>query len=203
MLVDLQPRLIGKLEVEQDDIRRPLGDATDPLCARRGHIRRVLRGSEGAADLRQDPVWVVVDEQELAQGAPRRPARLERLAEPHPPVRGAMTRSIPQDRRDPRRVLPSARSRLTRLGRDGTVWPTIYRRDPREPPARPLRYQAGPWGARTVTLVPVPAAGPGRRRGVRTRRIRSPRRDRTRPAALVCDLRTGWNGDRTTHHHGS
>ena len=43
-LVDLQPREVGEPEVEQDDVRRPLGDATDPLLAGAGHVNPVLRG---------------------------------------------------------------------------------------------------------------------------------------------------------------
>ncbi len=117
LLVDLQPGLVGEAEVEQDHIRRPLGDATDPLRAGTGHINPVLRGAEDLVDLRQDQVRVVVHKQQLAHGAPRRPTRLELLPEPPPPVRGAMTKSIPQNSRNQRRVLPSTRRRLTRLGR--------------------------------------------------------------------------------------
>ena len=87
LLVDLQPGLVGESEVEQDHIRRPLGDATDPLRAGTGHINPVLRGAEDPVDLRQDQVRVVVHKQQLAHGAPRRPTRLELLPEPPPPVR--------------------------------------------------------------------------------------------------------------------
>src|SRR4029077_17082690 len=127
LLVDLQPGLVGESKVEQDDIRRPLGDATNPLRAGTGHNNRVLRGAEDLVDLRQDQVRVVVHKQQLAHGAPRRPTRLELLPEPPPSVRGAMTRSIHQDSRNLCRVLPSTRWRATRLGRVATVLSTNRR----------------------------------------------------------------------------
>ena len=54
LLVDLQPGLVRESEVEQDDIRRPLGDVTDPLRAGTGHINPVLRGAKAPVDLSQD-----------------------------------------------------------------------------------------------------------------------------------------------------
>ena len=94
LLVDLQPRLVGEPEVEQDHIWRSLGDATDSLCAGTGHINPVLRGAEDSLDLRQDQIRVVVHKQQLAHGAPRRPTRLELLPEPPPPVRRVITKLI-------------------------------------------------------------------------------------------------------------
>ena len=86
LLIDLQARLVGESEVQQYHIRRSLGDTTDPLRAGTGHINPVVRVAEDLAHLRQNQVRVVVDEQQLAHGAPRRPTRLELLPEPPLPV---------------------------------------------------------------------------------------------------------------------
>jgi hypothetical protein len=73
--VDVEPREVGEAKVEQDHIRRPLADATDPLLAGAGHINPVWRGAEDMVHLRQDQVRAV-HEQQLPHGAPRGASRL-------------------------------------------------------------------------------------------------------------------------------
>src|SRR4051794_18304449 len=92
---------------------------------------------------------------------------------------------IPQDSRNQRRVLPSTRWRLTRLGGDGTGKNGVADESP----------DGTPWTTRLVPGGPGRSlACPARRRDRPTARRPEgahspPRRDRTRPAALVCDLR--------------
>ena len=183
--VDVEPREVGEAEVEQDHVRRPLGDAADPLVAGAGHVDLVLRGAEDALDLRQDQIRVVVHKQQSAHGAPRRSTRLVLAARAHSIRAGSDDEILPQNSRNRRRVLPSLDPPAILPTR--TEWHGVAD----ESPGWKREDQAGPRGTRTARLGPVPETGPDDDKASGSGALARHVAIGLDTAALVCDLRMG------------
>ncbi len=138
-------------------------DAVLGMCT--AHIVFEVPGQSKVAGLYPGK-WVVVHKQQLAHGTPRRSTRLVLLPPPTPPAQEPLTKSAPRIVEPGVALYPRPAGDSSDCDGMGCIAD--------ESPEWTREDQAGHCGTRTVTLVPVPAAGPDG--GEASARLRTRRR---------------------------